>query len=464
MVYNLVDLEESEQLLIRLRSTHFNLYYNKSTYYERVVRALLNEITKEVSKTNKRKLNIIEFALRSFITNSARAIKTRFAGITIPRDHHKYKQTEINNPQKISFSGMKVVMDSLEKQGYIDMYIGGLSDFDLWNDNIKTLKSYVMFNSKFLDLWKGVNLSNVKPIDLIPIEIRKRKSNEILDNRGRKTGNMKKQVEDFNKKLLDTHINAAGIEIPAVMYKRVFTDCLEMGGRFYDSNGGLQTMPSNLRGTIKIDGCDTVELDYTCLHPSIAYTLKGIELDPNFSPYNADLSFIGVEEETIDMIKQLTNNSKYNPLRNIAKYALLCGINSDSLESCTCAVSTAKGIDYRKWKRFQESGDLTDLAKVKYIGLKWPTPVKDICVELLNHNYQIEEAFFSDVGINYQYYDSQMTSYIIQAFLQIDEVALPWHDSYVCKVELEDYLREVMVEAYRSVLGTGMNCRIDKKF
>ena len=67
---------------------------------------------------------------------------------------------------------------------------------------------------------------------------------------------------------------------------RVFTDTsFTRGGRFY--GGWWQNIPSRLRPFITINGKETVELDYSSMHPRMLYAHIGMECPDE--PYDVGL-------------------------------------------------------------------------------------------------------------------------------------------------------------------------------
>jgi hypothetical protein len=66
---------------------------------------------------------------------------------------------------------------------------------------------------------------------------------------------------------------------------------------------------------------------------------------------------------------------------------------------------------------------------------------------------QINRYFCSDIGLRLQYLDSQITSDILDYFLEKGIPVLPIHDSYIVAEQYEDELYEVMKEKYRDHMG-----------
>jgi hypothetical protein len=62
---------------------------------------------------------------------------------------------------------------------------------------------------------------------------------------------------------------------------------------------------------------------------------------------------------------------------------------------------------------------------------------------------RINRYFCSDIGLRLQYLDSQITSEILDYFLEREIPVLPIHDSYIVAEQYEDELYEVMREKYR---------------
>jgi hypothetical protein len=66
---------------------------------------------------------------------------------------------------------------------------------------------------------------------------------------------------------------------------------------------------------------------------------------------------------------------------------------------------------------------------------------------------RINKYFCSDIGLKLQYLDSQITSDILDYFLEREIPVLPIHDSYIVAEQCEEELYEVMKEKYRDHMG-----------
>lgn len=432
-------------------STYFNIYYNKSKWYESVVKKLIQEVGSKYEKE-----------LRSIVTNTARALKSNSTCFTIPRDRNLYT----NNPQKISYNKMMKIVDKLIELDYVYVLLGGPIEWDGRGNPTKLLPSLTVFTEKYVGLWEKVNLSCVSVFDktMPSVSIRKRGTKDELSTRGVVgVKDIKTKVDRYNKSLVNCTIRIADKETSKVMYRRIFNDDLNHGGRWYEVTNNLQNQKADLRNEIIINDEKTIELDYSSLHASIAYEKLGIQMENGFKPYDIpEKAAIRLDQAKVDAVqKSLDENfiqKKYDPIRNLCKLALLCAFNCDSLFQAQGAVVQ----DVLNERKLVQKGK-KPLYQCKYYGVE-DFISKDFCAGILHHNYKIEEFIFADKGILFQNIDSMMTDYIIERFLWEDEIVLPWHDSYLCREGLESFLHKTMEDAYESVLGSKLNCKIEKKF
>jgi hypothetical protein len=57
----------------------------------------------------------------------------------------------------------------------------------------------------------------------------------------------------------------------------------------------------------------------------------------------------------------------------------------------------------------------------------------------------------------------KIADYIVDRFTQEDEVVISIHDSFICREALESFLEQTMIETYEFVMGSKLNCYIEKK-
>jgi hypothetical protein len=176
------------------------------------------------------------------------------------------------------------------------------------------------------------------------------------------------------------------------------------GGRFYGS--AEQQAKKSVRKLFKINNNNTVELDYSNLHISMLYDLKGVKL-------------------TQDAYKVLnSDNLPYK--RGIIKKALLTMLNAKTRRSAVGAIQD-------------------NLTKSKEKGYKAGSIYDDVssC-----HN-QIADKFGSGSGVRLQNIDSNIALNVMYHFAEKGVLCLCIHDSFIVECHYEEELREVMEKFYR---------------
>lgn len=448
--YLIKDLDEDNLKLTIQFLTHTNIYYNKLKRFMGIEDYIENIISNYIDINDK-----IKKSIKCLVTNTDRAVKYNATGLFVYRRRNEYS----NNQQDISPEALWSVIDALENAGLVDVYIGYMKH-DSNDDYLESVRSFIIFKQEFSQLFNKTGFENVKYGDGDIVDIIDRAKTKELKQRIKKetrrvTGvaNIKKDLMQFNKRLAQTVFHLNGAPLPPPIYKRVFTDSLDFGGRYYSIDGRYQCVNQNIRKHLFIDNEQVVELDYSSLHPAICYAVSGEEMEEGFKPYECDTSFLNINEKTIEEHKIKFGIEKYEPIRSICKQALLCSINAKNIEAAFMAVAHELATDLKRPE-----------VKKKYVGIERPFPAKQLCQALCDHNYKIAHFFFSDSGIVLQNLDSKMADLIIQDFIADDEVLLPYHDSFIVKKSLEDKLEKSMHKAYTQVVGSNLNCRIDKKY
>lgn len=451
MIYELSNMSTLDRHGISLSCTNTYLHYHQSDYYQHVTDSILSHTEGEWS-----------IAVKWFVSNMARAINNKAEGMRVSLDPAYYS----GNKAKIGYRGVKALLQFLEEKSYIHIYKGFV---DSWKyENGKRVPEYVIsscviFRKRLTDLW-----SSLPPVDLFTeyyvddsVQVRNRKTGEELGTRG-KIGikEARAKMDTYNSSLKEADIKYNGKQIATVEYKRVFLDTMHVAGRIYAAGGGVQLLPQRLRNEyLTIDGEPVVELDFSAIHPNICYQMllkDGINvydlLGEDFSPYGADLSFVQIDGDEIEKQAKLIGKP-YNPLRNLAKLAILIGINSVDEAQAVGAMS-GKVRDDAKKKEQEEK---------LFVGVVGTIPVKRILSAIKDHNDLISESFYKDKGVVLQKVDSDIMMNIIQTMVQKDHTVLVYHDSCLVKASAENDLRQAMYSAWEEVLGDKTFCRVERK-
>jgi len=431
LIKDLLAMEEDERQDLSLSTTHFNLHYHKAKAYTQIHNTLSS-------------LSVGCNELWCVITNTARALKYGAKGMKIPRHFSPYK----DNPRHLSHKRMVLLLDKMAENGYLVFYRGGLLNM---SEEQRILSIY-MFTDKYLSLWQGVDVSKEKN-EYNFIQVRDRLTMEYKTTKGiRGVEQMRRFMEQYNALLESTTISVEGKGLPVQQYVRIFTEGIDKGGRYYNTTGGIQVVPSQMRRSIKINGSPTVELDFCALHPNILYERveneTGVVVDIG-DPYNVDISTLFVEDKTIC-------TAKHNPARSLVKQVFLQGLNAKNVRSAAGAITESWYDEYKKG----EEGAFYGLAPA---GGSGTFPAKALCELVANANPLIKDAFFSDCGLLLQRIDSDIITLVLKNFTDISVCALSWHDSIVVPEKYKEILHAQMMLAYTTVVGSCNRCKIDEK-
>ena len=457
MYLDLLALSHIERTILQSKVVSGTKFYSENKWFDPVLKRLEGI----VGKTNKARYK----STRWFLTCTAKAIRHRGEGFCFGMHTSWFTGTK----QKIGHANSVDIVELLENEGYIDVYKGCV---ELWGTGDEgtcaakeTHPTVVIMKQKYLDLWSDVCLEKIPQIkDEEPIILRDRKTKESLSLQGWKgVGKMREGLERLNGKLAETEIRINDEVCASVQYNRIFSDDLEKDGRFYVIGGGVQTAPAILRKTSLFIGDDkTVELDFKAMHPRLLLEMLSVgaaregeefEICPSFSPYDAEIeSLIELDYSEIEKQSNILG-TKYDPVRNLKKQALLVMINAKS-------EAAARGALCQKLATDKKRPDPIDRL---FVGIKGALPIKEIMSRIYEHNEIIADHMYNDTGIALMNMDSRIAERVIDAMLQEDEPILCYHDSFIVKEYMEDYLRLSMENAWKAVMLDNKFCKIEKK-
>jgi hypothetical protein len=254
-----------------------------------------------------------------------------------------------------------------------------------------------------------------------------------------------KNLNTYNTLARSVDIGVGG-RLLDVQLKKVFNNSsFELGGRNYVIGAGVITRED--RSIMTIDGEKTVELDFKALHPRMAATLDGIQLDKTFDPYQIEVEemdstvarYFGKWAVLILLNTGMTVGASGRFSYNTARKALISQLRGREEVDFESRVLTLKGVTYKL-------PDYIDYA--------------DIIQKCLERNDYIRLWFHESSGLKLQNYDSKIMDLIISRFNEMGEIIIPIHDSIVVKERLEPIAREIMEGCFSKVLGDTYNCII----
>ena len=451
MIYDLSKMNDLQMYEAMITNTDSSLYYHRSVWYEDVVQYLL------ITTSNR-----WERSVRWFVTNSAKAVRNKAGGFYISLSSNHYS----SNDQNIGYRTTIALLEHLEECQFIDIYKGFVKEVDAKGKPTKTVKSFVQFREKYLALWDTIDLvllPNTEAEEMI--EIRNRDTGESKSLRGRNgITTLREGVKVLNDSLKDVSIEFKGKRVATVEYKRIYSNSLQESGRFFVSGGGVQLLPEKYRSKyLTFNGEPVVELDYSSIHPMLCMERLNQSggydcnvwdiLGRGFKPYAADLSeIVNIDQEMIDDHKERYGLTTYDPVRNLAKMALLISINAIDRTGAVGAVSNKLLQDTKKKD-----------ADKKFVGIIKPIKVLDVCEAIRKHNYLIEDYFYTDAGMRLMNIDSNIAARVVSDMIQEGENLLIYHDSFICRTSAEDKLHSIMLNAWKEEVGDNQFCFVSKK-
>lgn len=196
------------------------------------------------------------------------------------------------------------------------------------------------------------------------------------------------------------------------LYRVFHDDKLKTGGRFY--GGWWQEIPSKFRQNIIVDGKETIECDFSGLHPSILYAKEKhpIPVDP-YGPIAG---------------------SKH---RDIIKRCFNAMLNSKSRTT-----QAPKEIDVRP------------------TGMRW----SEIVGKIEQVHAPIKHHFFTSAGMWLMREDSELAEAIMFEYFEVPlQFCLPIHDSFLVHWSSETDLSERMKEAFKKKYGVEPKIKVTKR-
>lgn len=178
------------------------------------------------------------------------------------------------------------------------------------------------------------------------------------------------------------------------------------GGRFYGA--WWESIPSEYRTFITINGEETVEIDYSGLHPNMLYAQNRIALTGD--PYEVE----GVP-------------------RKWGKYAFQQLLNG-------------------KRDKYSTPSDFDASAA----GISW----EEVREAVEKRNATIAQYFGTGYGLILQKQDADILEQVLLHFARQGEPCLPVHDSVIIRKELVEELREVMLFEYTKALGVDISLKL----
>ncbi|HCK03348.1 MAG TPA: hypothetical protein DHV86_01100 [Methylophilaceae bacterium] len=406
-----------------------NLFGDKS---KKIIKSILDEI-----KSNKLEFSVVNKKenISVLIANLYRIIRLGLRDYChAPMNPKYFKEKNIGKltKGKIGYNGWSAAVKIFKQLGYVQVIKGKegwlsrikytdkfynnviekfkLNPQDILKTKPNIIKTKTIISKTPPSFNKTNNKKTKEKINIVKTEVEVKNS--------RRTYQVIKRVENYNKLLLDTDIVPGKMDVMAQSrtsfanrtYTRRFVKSnLKLGGRFYGPY--WQTLPKKYRKLIKINGEEVVELDYNAMHLHLLYSKLNKSLY-DYYPFNKDPYAI----------------PEYN--RKIVKLVFTACIN----ENCT-----RKNINNVGGQQVSEG--LPDLFEE---GL----PYREMVDSLGKNHPEVAPLFYSEIGYEISYMESRVTDYIVTVLTKHKIPVLSIHDSFVVVKSKVSFLRTIMQEAF----------------
>jgi hypothetical protein len=183
--------------------------------------------------------------------------------------------------------------------------------------------------------------------------------------------------------------------VPGNSGRRIFSERWSLHGRLYL---WPQNIPSAARAKLTINGEPTVELDYSAMHPMLAYNQIGVKLDG--CAYDVGAGFD----------------------RKEVKAALIIAFNAADEDAAVKALARAKGIRHDRCRQIFDA--------------------------IRRRHRPIEGAFFSDKGVELMNLDSKIAMAVTTGLMADGIPSIPVHDSIIGPAQFRGQIHAKMEEVW----------------
>ena len=332
-------------------------------------------------------------------------------------DANEFAEIRSNSYFNIGYKGWANTVKIFEKLGYLTIFPGGY--FEVIKKGYLTK---LKISDKFEELVKKFNLSYQDILKRTPpISLKDSKGKKIKVVNSKITNPIRKRIERYNNLILSSDIE---LPIDKIDYNRrrkigfanrTYAKCYlnrsyKLGGKYYGPC--WQNLSKELRVKIKINGEETVELDFNAMHLHLLYC----KINKKLTDYIP---------EGIDAY-QLPNRN-----RKIVKTSFTCCINNNCNKD---NVNQVVGPEIAK--------------KYPEIFVK-NTSYRDILEELGSSHPEVRQFFYEQIGNEISSMESKVSDYIIGKLTKKNILVLNIHDSFIVSTSYKDILLNTMMDGFK---------------
>ena len=332
-------------------------------------------------------------------------------------DANEFTEIRSNSYFNIGYQGWVNTVRIFEKLGYLTIFPGGYFEVKQtgYLTKLKISDKFEKLVNKFKLTYQDI-LKQTPPISLKDSE-----DDEIKVINSKTTNPIRKRIERYNNLILSSDIE---LPIDKIDYKRrkkigfanrTYTKhyldrSYKSGGKYYGPC--WQNLSKELRKEIKINGQETVELDFNAMHLHLLYCKVNKKLT-DYIPEGTDAY-------------QLPNRN-----RKIVKTSFTCCINNNCNRDNVNQVVGPKIA-----QKFPEIFE----RNISY---------RDILDELGSHHPEVSQFFYAQIGNEVSNMESKVSDYIIGKLTRKNILVLNIHDSFIVSIPYKDILLNTMIDAFK---------------
>jgi hypothetical protein len=422
----------------------------QNTQFERMLNLLFeqidmgNMVSSTLSAKRETETKTLKKCLKSIVWHLYRAfIVGQDCYVQISLSSNSYKVNDTLNPHRISRRIIDVVHYLYEAK-IIDMEIGFL-DRDASYGRQTRIRASVAFLKELNKLPVTVRADPVPPPSIIfrdKVTKKKISSNVLMQSSN--MSEIDELLTAFNQMMLQRRITLHGVSGDVVLWENqkkewstidlskkflsAIVHCDDQRLSYFRMHGAFwQGMPSGYRHLVRVDGEETVCLDYSAQVLNIAASLNSHQLPVD--AYNIDLG-----------------NPFLTPvdIKNLIKSAVVILLNTSDRKSGYNA--------------------MRNLLRNTYNGDGFPVRLTndflDQVLEKLVFNYPfLKNYFLKEHGRDFFAEDADVARKIIKEFLIADKVVLPIHDGFMVAASDREFLYETMRKVWTEKFGTSIHIK-----
>lgn len=333
------------------------------------------------------------------------------------------------------------VLDTLEADGLILMYIAPQNPLGGFTTTVKATERLLMLTGEVTAPDVGIN----GMMELVEL---RDKDKRPLPLTARQLKSLSAPIKRINKINQKHRFTIDDVSYPAPAYRRVYSESLDRGGRWY---AYIQQLPQVARQRIRIDGENTVELDYSSLHPRLIYAREGIQYDDD--PYEVP----GLPR---DVAKIIFMTLLYDTSIRAARNHLKGRQNPTRIQAYEEYMR-----QYRLWEAqpVAKRPPAPERPKCLHAGFAPLSPSIDVDRSIdtfLAAHSRIESIFNNEsLSTEIQYLDARISEVIFAKHHELKRPILGIHDSFIVQKRHENELYQIMAYSYEKVTE-GFRCKI----